>query len=135
MPQPVEGDPWILLGGNDSTPIQGLALRYPSEAPPVPSSVKTSSFVVFDVDDMVTNASGPMPVRGVHVLTLQGHPEFNNPVAQDVIRALASEGVINDTVCKQALEDATLPHQGLECGKIMLGMLGIEPATVEVDLE
>ncbi|WFD19626.1 GMP synthase (glutamine-hydrolyzing) [Malassezia caprae] len=133
-PPPVEGDPWIVLGGNETTEIQGLALRYPSEAPPLPSSVKTSSFVVFDVDDMVANAAGPMPVRGVHVLTLQGHPEYNKQVAQDLIRVLASEGVIDSCVGQKSLDDAAQPHQGLECGKIMLGMVGIEPATVEVDL-
>ena len=109
-------------------------MRYPSEAPPLPASVKTSSFVVFDVDDMVTNASGPMPVRGVHVLTLQGHPEYNNQVAQDLIRVLASEVVIDQSVCQKSLEDATQSHQGLECGKIILAMVGVEPATVEVDL-
>jgi len=96
--------------------------------------VKTSSFVVFDVDDMVANAAGPMPVRGVHVLTLQGHPEYNNQVAQDLIRVLASEGVIDSSDRQKSLDNATHPHQGLECGKCILGMVGIEPATVEVDL-
>ncbi|KOS14671.1 hypothetical protein Malapachy_1170 [Malassezia pachydermatis] len=43
MPPPVEGDPWICIGGNEACEIQGMVLHYPSEAPPLPSTVKTSS--------------------------------------------------------------------------------------------
>ena len=133
IPPPVEGDEWQSLGGNEKCPIQGLTLHYPTEAPPLPSSVKTSTYVAFDVEDNVTGASGPMPVRSVHVLTLQGHPEYNASVMQDVLSFVHASGLINEKEFHDGQVRANEKQQNLETAKILLGMLGMEPATVDID--
>ena len=133
MPLPVEGDAWQSLGGNEKCPIQGLTLRYPTEAPPLPSSVKSSSYVAFDVEDVVTGASGPMPVRSAHVLTLQGHPEYNAAVMRDLLSHLRETGTVNETDYESALSSINEEQRNLDTAKILLAMLGMEPATAELD--
>lgn len=133
MPLPVEGDAWQSLGGNEKCPIQGLTLHYPTEAPPLPSSVKTSSYVAFDVEDIATGSSGPMPIRSAHVLTLQGHPEYNAPVMRDLLSQLRESGIINETEYEAALSSVHEGQRNLDTAKILLAMLGMEPATAELD--
>lgn len=135
LPQPVDDDKWAVLGSTEKAKVQGLALRYTTEAPPLPSSAKTSSYIAFDVDDSVTSASGPLPIRSVHVLTLQGHPEFNTAVTKDELTALHKAQKLDDAIYSEAFERASAEQDGLETARMLLAMLGVEPATAVESLD
>lgn len=76
-----------LLASTSKSPIQGFALRYPTEAPPLPSTAGTSEYTAFDISDFGTDSSGPMPARSAQVMTLQGHPEFDEEIVTALIFA------------------------------------------------
>ncbi|WFC96643.1 GMP synthase (glutamine-hydrolyzing) [Malassezia brasiliensis] len=134
MPQPVDGDAWELVGSSEKAKIQGLALRYPTEAPPLPSSVKTSSYIAFDVDDSTTSASGPLPIRNLHVFTLQGHPEFNTAVTENELTALHNGQVLDEATYAAAFGRASEEQDGLETARMLLAMLGVEPALAQEEI-
>lgn len=134
LPQPVDDDKWVVVGSSDKVKVQGLALCYPTEAPPLPSSVKTSSYIAFDVDDSVTSASGPMPIRNVHVMTLQGHPEFNTAVTENELTALHKDQKLDENAFAAAFKRASEEQDGLETARMLLAMLGVEPALAEEEL-
>lgn len=123
------------MGGTDTVPYQGMVLRYPTEAPPLPSTVKSSAYVAFDVDDSVTGAAGPLPLRSVHVLTLQAHPEFNVAVTQNELSAIHAANEMDDALFKRAYEQAAAPNDGLETARALLTMLGVEPSTSDQSLD
>ena len=135
IPPPFDDETCSVLGSTKACSIQGLVLRYATEAPPLPSSVGTSSYVAFDIEDIATPSSGPFPIRSAHILTLQAHPEFNIEVAKMVIQDLRKADRISEEVASAALERAALSHDGTETGRLLLAMLGVEPATVDVPLE
>ncbi|WFD44621.1 GMP synthase (glutamine-hydrolyzing) [Malassezia psittaci] len=134
MPKPVDDEPWELVGSSEQVPIQGLALRYATEAPPLPSSVKTSSYIAFDVEDSTTSASGPLAIRHLHVFTLQGHPEFNTAVAQTELTALHECQQMDEATYRAAYKRAGAEQDGLETARMILAMLGVEPALAEENL-
>ena len=134
MPKPVDGDAWELIGSSEKAKIQGLALRYPTEAPPLPSAVKTSSYIAFDVDDSTTSASGPLPIRNLHVITLQGHPEFNTAVTENELTALHKGQVLDETTFAGAFGRASEEQDGLETARMLLAMLGVEPALAQEEI-
>lgn len=133
LPPPLDGDEWVNLGYSEACPIQGMALQYPSEAPPLPSAVKGSAYVAFDVDDATTGSAGPLPIRRVHVLTLQGHPDYNTRVTRDLLRALRDGQVIDQKAYEDAALTVARSHDGHAIAKMLLAMLGVEPATGELD--
>lgn len=77
----------VCLASTEHTAIQGLAERYITPAPPLPSVAGTSAYMAFDVSDFGTDSTGPMPVRSAHVLTVQGHPEFDEEIVRTLIDA------------------------------------------------
>ncbi|WFD30450.1 GMP synthase (glutamine-hydrolyzing) [Malassezia sp. CBS 17886] len=135
MPPALNGELFSGLGSNAQTPIQGMVLRYPSEAPPMPSVVNTSSYIAFDVDDSVTGAAGPSPIRNAHIVTLQGHPEFTTGVTLAELEGAYAAGCIDDAALRDGRAHADKMQNGLETGRMLLGMLGIEPATADVPLD
>ncbi|KAL9932887.1 hypothetical protein V8E36_008142 [Tilletia maclaganii] len=130
MPPDFEGTEWINLAYTPKTRHQAIGLCYPTEAPPLPSSAGTSSFIAFDLDDM-TASSGPSPARALHVLGLQGHPEFNAGIVKAIAAVRTEMGVISEADKEEALERADRPHDGRRIGALILTMLGVEPAKDE----
>lgn len=118
------------LGYTSRCAVQGLALRYPTDAPPLPSSAGGSSFIAFDVSAQ-DDTSGPSPSRSLHVLTLQGHPEFDEEIVKLIIDARTEMGTIDGELREQGLERAAKPHDGLRLGAAVLVMLGVEPRRTE----
>jgi GMP synthase-like glutamine amidotransferase len=78
-------DQCINLAQTSKSSIQGVAVRYPTDAPPLPSIAGTSSYMAFDVSDFQSDSSGPLPVRSAQVLSVQGHPEFDEDIVATVV--------------------------------------------------
>ncbi|CAD6890698.1 unnamed protein product [Tilletia controversa] len=131
LPPPFEGAPFLNLAHTPKTPSQALALPYPTDAPPLPSTVSTSDFVAFDMDDSGTASSGPHPARKLHVLSLQGHPEFEGGIVRAILGVRTEMGVITEGEKEEAIERAGRPHDGRRLGVLILAMLGVEAAKDE----
>lgn len=103
-----------LLGSTDVTPIQGMAIFDPASAPFAdPPSVALTS---------------------IHVLTVQGHPEFTEPIMNKLLDARV--GLLGETLVNEArLRAGGIPGRhhpdGLACdgvgrvGKAIWGVLGV----------
>jgi len=80
-------DQCVNLAKTSKTNVQGLAVRFPTDSPPIPSIAGTSAYMAFDVSDTQTDSSGPLPVRSAQVLSVQGHPEFDEDIVTTVVEA------------------------------------------------
>ena len=133
-PGAFQGTQFELLASSERTPVGGCSLHYPTEATPQPSITGANAYEDFDVDDTCTKAADPMPIRSVQVLTLQGHPEFDAATVQRELTVLHKAGQIDDKVFDTGMSAAAQPHDGMHLACIILGMLGVEPASGTEDL-
>ncbi|KDN52922.1 class I glutamine amidotransferase-like protein [Tilletiaria anomala UBC 951] len=131
LPPDFNGEEFINLASTARTPIQGIALRYPTECPPIPSVVNTSAYLAFDISDSGISSSGPLPARSLHVLTTQGHPEFNREIVELIMSVKTEMGAITGNLLEEGLQNAQKEHDGLRMGAIFLAMLGYERAKDE----
>lgn len=76
-------DDCINLATTEKTKIQAFTRRYPT-APPIPSIAGSSAYMAFDVSDQ-GDSSGPMAIRSAQILTLQGHPEFDDDIVTAIV--------------------------------------------------
>lgn len=105
-------DDFVNLASTEKTQYQGLAKRYPTDAPPLPSIAGTTAYMAFDISDFQSDSSGPLPVRSAHILSVQGHPEFDEEIVTAIIdvrtevsiRSLSSDEYEPDN-------DASLHHR------------------------
>ncbi|UZJ55045.1 hypothetical protein CBS101457_004365 [Exobasidium rhododendri] len=123
----------INLATTSKTSFQGLAVRYPTDAPPIPSTAGTSSYMAFDVSDFHSDSSGPLPVRSAQILSVQGHPEFDEGIVSTVVNVRTETGILTGSVSEEALRRAKLPHDGVRLGMNFLAMLGVEPRKTDID--
>ncbi|CAE6489221.1 unnamed protein product [Rhizoctonia solani] len=88
-----------------STPVcanQGMILRYP------------------DTKDKVG-------FEGIHVFTVQGHPEFHESIISKVVDARELNGVLSPSVAADGRRRAPLQHDGISIvGRVMWGILGVK---------
>ncbi|KAK0547018.1 hypothetical protein OC845_004305 [Tilletia horrida] len=131
LPEPFEGTEFINLAYTDKTKCHAIGLPYITDSPPLPSAAGTSSFVAFDLEDGSGYSSGPSAARKLHVLGLQGHPEFNAGIVKAIAAVRTEMGVISAEDEEEALERAERPHDGRRVGALILTMLGIEAARDE----
>ncbi|KAG8729494.1 hypothetical protein FRC12_020940 [Ceratobasidium sp. 428] len=90
-----------IIGATPACANQGMVLRYPESS---------------SLDGL----------RGVHVLTVQGHPEFHESIVSKVIDSRALSGVMSPAVVADGRERAVRPHDGIEVvGRVMWGVLGV----------
>lgn len=115
------------LGFTSRCGIQGLALPYPSAAPPLPSSAEGSSFIAYGIDARDGDHE-PSPSRALHVLTLQGHPEFDEEIVKLMIDASTE---IDGELREDWRKTASRAHDGLRLGAEVLTMLGVEMVRTE----
>jgi hypothetical protein len=105
-----------ILGSTDVTPNQGMVLFDPASAP--------------DLDSDAPRVA----LTSIHVLTVQGHPEFTEPIMSKVLDARV--GLLGETLVKEArLRAGGVPGRhhpdGLACdgvgriGKVIWGVLGV----------
>lgn len=131
LPPDHEGEEFICLGSTPRCKVQGLALKYITEAPPLPSAAGTSAYTAFDVTDSSLASSGPHPARSLHVLTTQGHPEFDQSIVELIMGVRSEMGVIEGDLLQEGQERAPRPHDGFRIGEAILAMLGYEAARDE----
>ena len=66
----------------------------------------------------------------IHILTLQGHPEIEEPLMTDLILELTVEGVIDKETADDALEIIFLPTDGTGIiGRGLWKVLGVKVPT------
>ncbi|EPQ28649.1 uncharacterized protein PFL1_03952 [Pseudozyma flocculosa PF-1] len=126
-----QGHEFLNLASTDISAVQGMAHRYPTEAPPLPSSAATSAYLAFDISDEGTSSSGPSPLRSCQILTFQGHPEFDAEIVELVLQVRTEKGVIDRQSSEKFLENAHKPHDGLRIGRLIWSMLGVEEARTD----
>ncbi len=82
--------------------------------------------MAFDIEDIDTASSGPNPLRSLHVLTFQGHPEFDREIVENIIEVRTQMGIVTGELRERSLENAKKPHDGLKLGRAILAMLGVK---------
>lgn len=83
---------------------QGMVRFTPSDAPPPPA---------------------PISLSDIQIFTVQGHPEFNEPIVSKIVVARAKAGVIDAAVTADAVQRAGWQNDGVGVvGKAILGVFG-----------
>jgi len=85
--------------------------------------------IVFDyppgVEDL--GASTVCKVQGMYIakelITVQGHPEFNEEIVTEILDARHATGILDDETYKEALGRTSNPHDGLAVSKAFLRFL------------
>ncbi|GAA6030830.1 hypothetical protein JCM8097_008897 [Rhodosporidiobolus ruineniae] len=73
----------------------------------------------------VSDPSAPFELTNVSILTLQGHPEFNSTIVNELIDLREEKGVISVEVAEQSREAAGEHDDGDWIGRRLLGVLGV----------
>ncbi|CAE6468577.1 unnamed protein product [Rhizoctonia solani] len=90
-----------IIGATPACANQGMILRYP-------------------------DAKGKIGYDGVHIFTVQGHPEFHESIISKIVDARELNGVLNPSAAADGRRRAPLPHDGIPViGRVMWGILGI----------
>lgn len=130
LPPDLDGEEFVNVASTPKCKVQGLALRYATEAPPLPGKAGTSAYMAFDVDDHIPS-SGPAPVRSLHILTTQGHPDFTEETVGLLASSETEMGAASQETVAEFLRTASKPHDGKAVFVTFLTMLGYEPARDE----
>ncbi|KAG8837574.1 hypothetical protein FRC20_006698, partial [Serendipita sp. 405] len=78
-----------LLGSTSVSPIQGMVRPYP------------------------TVAEGGVPSADeIHILTVQGHPEFTGPIVERIVDVREERGILSNSRATQARQDGHKHHDG-----------------------
>jgi GMP synthase-like glutamine amidotransferase len=82
-------------------------------------------------DNSATSATGETTTAfapgDIHILTVQGHPEFTNAIVNKVVDAREGSGVLTAATASDARDrNATLQHDGVDIvGRAMWRILGV----------
>jgi len=86
------------------------------------STTKNQGMVQFsDPDARPPVADGPMPQ--IHILTLQGHPEFTGGIVKEVIKARSERGIIDKDTANNGLDCADKRDDGVSIGRVIWQVL------------
>ncbi|KAJ6567699.1 class I glutamine amidotransferase-like protein [Mycena vulgaris] len=70
--------------------------------------------------------SSPVSLADIHILTVQGHPEFNEPIVSKIVAARTASGVITAEIAADAGQRAHWQNDGVGVvAKVILGMYGL----------
>ncbi|CAE6517065.1 unnamed protein product, partial [Rhizoctonia solani] len=90
-----------VIGTTPACTNQGMVLRYP-------------------------NANDKTGYVGIHIFTLQGHPEFHESIASKIIDERELDGRMNSSVAADGRGRALLQHDGVSViGRVMWGIFGV----------
>ncbi|KAJ1305199.1 hypothetical protein OPQ81_000229 [Rhizoctonia solani] len=90
-----------IIGSTPACANQGMILRYP-------------------------DARDKIDYEGIHVFTVQGHPEFHESIVSKLVDVRELSGVLNPSVVAEARKRASLQHDGISViGPVMWGILGV----------
>ncbi|KAH7338260.1 class I glutamine amidotransferase-like protein [Rhizoctonia solani] len=66
------------------------------------------------------------PDGGIHVFTVQGHPEFHESIISKIVDLRELNGVLNPSAAADGRRRAPLEHDGISViGRVMWGILGV----------
>jgi GMP synthase-like glutamine amidotransferase len=100
VPEVPEG--FLSLATSPISPVQGLVRPY-------------------------TTASGPITPSQVHILSVQGHPEFTASIVNPIIDARSASGAMAPTTVEDGRKRAVRPHDGCGLiGRAIWRVLGID---------
>ena len=89
---PVVPPPFHLLGSTPITENQGMVLFSDSDTPlPTPDA----------------------PIPPIHILTLQGHPEFTANIVKEIVKVRSESGVMDKKTAENARRCADLHNDGV----------------------
>ncbi|GAA5964102.1 hypothetical protein JCM3765_000904 [Sporobolomyces pararoseus] len=71
------------------------------------------------------DSDGPKTLENVSILTLQGHPEFNAKIVNEVIEIREKKGVFSKEFADASREDANQHDDGTQIGWKLLEILGV----------
>ncbi|KAH7338261.1 class I glutamine amidotransferase-like protein [Rhizoctonia solani] len=90
-----------IIGATPACSNQGMVLRYP-------------------------DAKNKAGYGGIHVFTLQGHPEFHESIVSKIVDAKEQDGLLNSSEAADGRRRAPLEHDGVAIiGRVMWGILGV----------
>lgn len=131
LPSTFSSETLFNLASTSICPIQSLLLPYPSESPPLPSIAETSTFIPFDVSPF--SSALPSKIRGAHIFTVQGHPEFDKGIVEKCLELKTEMGSFEGDK-EEAKRRIAGRNDGEKIGRIMLNMLGVESRNEGGDL-
>ena len=82
--------------------------------------------IVYDYPPLVEKlGSSPIcTVQGMHIprklITVQGHPEFNEEIMTEILKGRHATGLFDDTLYQDALARASEPQDGLHIAAAFL---------------
>ncbi len=85
--------------------------------------------IVFEYPEGVEKlgASPRCLVQGMYkkgsFVTVQGHPEFNEFIVTEIVKARNQQGIFDDQATKDAIGRADKPHDGVNVAKAFLRFL------------
>ena len=88
------------------------------------STIKTKNQAMVQFsnpDARIPVPDGPMPQ--IHVLTLQGHPEFNAGLVKQVIRASSESGAMDKDAAEDGLNNADERNDGVNIARVIWKVL------------
>ncbi|KAJ6466935.1 class I glutamine amidotransferase-like protein [Mycena sanguinolenta] len=93
-----------LLGSTDVSMNQGMVRFHSAAAPP-----------------------SPVSLSDIHIFTVQGHPEFEEPVVTKLTAMRTAQGIIDSVTAADAARRANWQNDGVGIiGKVILGVYGVE---------
>ncbi|KAN0059868.1 hypothetical protein ACQY0O_008442 [Thecaphora frezii] len=105
-----------LLASSDMTPIQAIARFYP-EAEEVPGFLHATM--------AEETEEGPRePWSRIHIIGIQGHPEWHEGVILPLVDAYEKEQTLTSQQAEEARRRTRLKHDGRVVGKALLAVLG-----------
>lgn len=69
------------------------------------------------------SASRTEILKQIHILTLQGHPEFTSDIVRAIIDVRETKGVLSRDFSAESRERAGLAHEGSTLGRTILEVL------------
>ena len=94
----------ILLGSTDVSPVQGFVVPYDTPDSPDDSSIPS--------DANTTAQALPLTPSSIHILTVQGHPEFTEDIVSKIIDVRELNGAMSAQVVQEGRRRAGLHHDG-----------------------
>lgn len=68
----------------------------------------------------------PIPLSSIHIFTVQGHPEFTEPIVRKLTKARAAQGIIPAATAEDADRRAGWRNDGVGViARVMLGVYGV----------
>ncbi|KAK7050442.1 glutamine amidotransferase type-1 domain-containing protein [Favolaschia claudopus] len=76
--------------------------------------------------DSSREPQSPVALSDIHIFTVQGHPEFNEPILTKLVAARKAQGIIDAATAADATERAYWQNDGVGVvGKAILGVYGV----------